>query len=135
MKRTALYRVTFLCIALQTVEAVGLPRIGGIPGHVFNLAASAPWCFHGIFTGVLEICGLEMSPVGKFMPVVVRLAKMRGTSRPAHFAEPCPSFCNENSVRNSCPQGCACRVLNELKPPLYMCFQEGKTQPMGFSEV
>ncbi|XP_075752235.1 uncharacterized protein LOC119173336 isoform X4 [Rhipicephalus microplus] len=72
MKRTALYRVTFLCIALQTVEAVGLPRIGGIPGHVFNLAASAPWCFHGIFTGVLEICGLEMSPVGKFMPVVVR---------------------------------------------------------------
>ncbi|XP_075752238.1 uncharacterized protein LOC119173336 isoform X7 [Rhipicephalus microplus] len=74
MKRTALYRVTFLCIALQTVEAVGLPRIGGIPGHVFNLAASAPWCFHGIFTGVLEICGLEMSPVGKFMPVVVRIA-------------------------------------------------------------
>ncbi|XP_075752236.1 uncharacterized protein LOC119173336 isoform X5 [Rhipicephalus microplus] len=75
MKRTALYRVTFLCIALQTVEAVGLPRIGGIPGHVFNLAASAPWCFHGIFTGVLEICGLEMSPVGKFMPVVVRFAR------------------------------------------------------------
>ncbi|XP_075739511.1 uncharacterized protein LOC142784974 [Rhipicephalus microplus] len=26
---------------------------GGIPGHVFNHAASAAWCFHGIFTDVL----------------------------------------------------------------------------------
>ncbi|XP_075743703.1 uncharacterized protein LOC142802193 isoform X2 [Rhipicephalus microplus] len=43
------------------MEAVGLLRNGGIPGHVVNLAASAPWCFHGIFTDVLALCRLILS--------------------------------------------------------------------------
>ncbi|XP_075752232.1 uncharacterized protein LOC119173336 isoform X3 [Rhipicephalus microplus] len=117
MKRTALYRVTFLCIALQNLWS------GDVPGG--KVYASSCENSGKPFTEKL----LELHNAS------IRLAKMRGTSRPVHFAEPCPGFCNENSVRNSCPQGCACRVLNELKPPLYMCFQEGKTPPMGFSYV
>ncbi|XP_075750136.1 uncharacterized protein LOC142814766 isoform X1 [Rhipicephalus microplus] len=32
---------------------------GGIPGHMFNHAASAAWCSHGLFTDVLVQVDLE----------------------------------------------------------------------------
>ncbi|KAL1475826.1 hypothetical protein MTO96_036993, partial [Rhipicephalus appendiculatus] len=42
--------------------------------------------------------------------------------------------CDEKKLGKSCWSGCKCRVLKKLKTPLYMCFEDGKTLPIGFED-
>ncbi|KAL1473260.1 hypothetical protein MTO96_022399 [Rhipicephalus appendiculatus] len=64
----------------------------------------------------------------------LRLARQRnrGTG-PIHFAEVCAGDCNKEKVGKRCWPNCICGVLNLVNPHIYMCFEEGKPLPMGFT--
>ncbi|XP_065283157.1 uncharacterized protein [Dermacentor albipictus] len=78
----------------------------------------------------------EESLVQKLMELhnaSVRLARNHSKQhQPVHFAEVCPGYCGENSVGTWCSPNCECRVLNVIKPPMYVCFEKGKPLPLGF---
>uniref|UniRef100_A0A131YEP7 Secreted protein n=1 Tax=Rhipicephalus appendiculatus TaxID=34631 RepID=A0A131YEP7_RHIAP len=64
----------------------------------------------------------------------IKHAIRNGGGRPLHFAEPCPGYCTENNVGSWCSPNCRCHVLADVKPPIYMCFENGKALPMGFKD-
>ncbi|KAL3225822.1 hypothetical protein MRX96_049073, partial [Rhipicephalus microplus] len=59
-------------------------------------------------------------------------AKKKSGLGPVHFAEICPGVCDDSKVEKECWPNCECRVLDEIDPPIYMCFERGKSLPMGF---
>ncbi|KAL3196964.1 hypothetical protein MRX96_045054 [Rhipicephalus microplus] len=113
---TALLRFIFLHLALQSLWSGDF--------HIRNVCASN--CEHDAKSFTQQLLELHNASI--------KAAVRKEGNRPVHFAEPCPGFCTENSLGSSCFPGCSCRVLRKLKKPLFMCFQEGKTLPMGFSD-